>query len=33
MIAALRKIESRGAHETAHPVKATCSHVFTYANQ
>lgn len=33
MIAALRKIESRGAHEVAHRVKATCARVFSYANQ
>jgi integrase len=33
MIAALRKIETRGAHEVAHRVKATCARVFTYANQ
>ncbi|MGO4477421.1 tyrosine-type recombinase/integrase [Massilia sp. 2TAF26] len=33
MIAALRKIEARGAHEVAHRVKATCARVFTYANQ
>lgn len=33
LIAALRKIESRGAHEVAHRLKATCSHVFSYAIQ
>lgn len=33
MIAALRKIESRGAHEIAHRVKATCARVFSYASQ
>lgn len=33
MIAALRKIESRGAHEIAHRVKATCARIFSYANQ
>jgi integrase len=33
MIAALRKIESRGAHEIAHRVKATCVRVFSYASQ
>ena len=33
MIAALRKIEGRGAHEVAHRVKATCARVFSYANQ
>ena len=33
MIAALRKIEARGAVEVAHRVKATCARVFTYANQ
>ena len=33
MIAALRKIESRGAYEVAHRVKATCARVFSYANQ
>jgi len=33
MIAALRKIEKRGAHEIAHRVKATCARVFSYANQ
>jgi integrase len=33
IIAALRKIESRGAHEVAHRVKATCARVFSYANQ
>lgn len=33
MIAALRKIEGRGAHEIAHRVKATCARVFTYASQ
>lgn len=33
MIAALRKIESRGAHEVAHRVKATCARIFSYANQ
>jgi len=33
MIAALRKIESRGAHEVAHRIKATCARVFSYAIQ
>jgi integrase len=33
MIAALRKIESRGSVEVAHRVKATCARVFSYANQ
>jgi integrase len=33
MIAALRKIESRGAHEVAHRVKAVCARIFSYANQ
>jgi len=33
MIAALRKIEDRGAHEVAHRVKANCARVFSYANQ
>lgn len=33
IIAALRKIENRGAHEIAHRVKATCARVFSYANQ
>ena len=33
MIAALRKIEARGAGETAHRVKATCVRVFSYATQ
>jgi integrase len=33
MISALRKIESRGAHEVAHRVKATCARIFTYAIQ
>lgn len=33
MIAALRKIETRGAAEVAHRVKATCARVFSYANQ
>lgn len=33
MIAALRKIEERGAGEVAHRVKATCARVFSYANQ
>lgn len=33
MIAALRKIESRGAQEVAHRVKATCARVFSYAIQ
>lgn len=33
MIAALRKIENRGAREIAHRVKATCARVFSYANQ
>jgi len=33
MIAALRKIEKRGAHEIAHRIKATCARVFSYASQ
>lgn len=33
MIAVLRKIESRGAHEIAHRIKATCARVFSYASQ
>ena len=33
MIAALRKIEARGAHEIALRLKATCARVFSYANQ
>jgi len=33
MITALRKIETRGAHEIAHRIKATCARVFTYASQ
>jgi len=33
MIAALRKIEARGANELAHRVKATCARMFNYANQ
>jgi integrase len=33
MIAALRKIEERGAREVAHRIKATCARVFSYANQ
>ena len=33
IIAALRKIESRGAHEIAHRIKATCARVFSYASQ
>jgi integrase len=33
IIAALRKIENRGAHEIAHRVKATCAREFSYANQ
>jgi integrase len=33
MIAALRKIKSRGAQEVAHRVKATCVRVFSYAIQ
>lgn len=33
MIAALRKIESRGAHEIAHRIKATCARVFSYSSQ
>ncbi|MDY7579446.1 integrase arm-type DNA-binding domain-containing protein [Herbaspirillum sp. RTI4] len=33
MIAALRKIEVRGAQEVAHRLKSTCSRVFSYANQ
>ena len=32
-IAALRKIERRGAVEVAHRVKATCARIFSYANQ
>ena len=33
MIAALRKIEDRGAQEVAHRVKSTCARIFSYANQ
>ena len=33
VIAALRKIEARGAQEVAHRVKATCARVFSYAMQ
>ena len=33
MIAALRKIEARGAGEIAHRLKSTCARVFSYANQ
>jgi len=33
MIAALRKVESRGAVEIAHRLKATCARIFSYANQ
>jgi len=33
MIATLRKIENRGAHEIAHRIKATCARIFSYANQ
>lgn len=33
MIAALRKIENRGAQEVAHRVKATCARIFSYAIQ
>lgn len=33
MIAALRKVEARGAGEVAHRLKATCARVFSYANQ
>ena len=33
MIAALRKIEERGAHEIAKRLKATCARIFSYANQ
>ena len=33
MIAALRRIEARGAQEVAHRVKATCARIFSYANQ
>lgn len=33
MIAALRKIEDRGAGEVARRLKATCARVFSYANQ
>lgn len=33
MIAALRKIEDRGASEVAHRLKSTCARVFSYANQ
>ncbi|WP_423028383.1 tyrosine-type recombinase/integrase [Undibacterium sp. SXout20W] len=33
MIAALRKVEERGAGEVAHRLKSTCARVFSYANQ
>jgi integrase len=33
MISTLRKIETRGAVEIAHRVKATCARIFSYANQ
>ncbi|OGB25641.1 MAG: integrase [Burkholderiales bacterium RIFCSPLOWO2_02_FULL_57_36] len=33
IIAALRKIEERGANEIAHRLKAICARVFSYANQ
>ncbi|MBC3812757.1 tyrosine-type recombinase/integrase [Undibacterium aquatile] len=33
MIAALRKVEARGAVEIAHRLKATCARIFSYANQ
>ncbi|MFD2293644.1 hypothetical protein ACFSQU_03515 [Massilia sp. GCM10020059] len=33
LLAALRKIESRGAHEIAHRIKATCARMFSYAHQ
>lgn len=33
LIAALRKIEERGANEIAHRLKAICARVFSYANQ
>ncbi|MBC3870298.1 tyrosine-type recombinase/integrase [Undibacterium oligocarboniphilum] len=33
MIAALRKIEARGAGEIAHRLKSTCARVFSFANQ
>lgn len=33
LIAALRKIEGRGAHEVAHRLKAVCSQVFSYGIQ
>jgi integrase len=33
MIAALRKIEKRGAQEIAHRLKATCARIFSYASQ
>lgn len=33
MIAALRKVEERGAGEIAHRLKATCARVFSYASQ
>lgn len=33
MIAALRKIEARGANEIAHRLKAICARIFSYANQ
>jgi len=33
MIAALRKVEARGAGEIAHRLKSTCARIFSYANQ
>jgi integrase len=33
MIAALRKVEERGAGEVAHRLKATCARIFSYASQ
>lgn len=33
LIDALRKIESRGAHEVAHRIKAVCSQIFSYGIQ
>lgn len=33
MVRALRKIETRGAMEVAHRLKATCARIFSYANQ
>ncbi|SFI32929.1 Integrase [Collimonas sp. OK307] len=33
LIAALRKVEARGAHEIAHRIKAICAQVFRYAIQ